>query len=48
MRACAAVSGCGGRQLNHNTLDFSTSVGDIQTRQVLYNLSLILDDPVAI
>jgi hypothetical protein len=56
MRACAAVSvglylfvtGCASTQLNHNTLDLASSVGDIQTQQVLYNLSLILDDPAAI
>jgi hypothetical protein len=56
MRACAAVSvglslfvsGCSSTQLNYNTLDLATSVGDIQTQQVLYNLSIILDDPAAI
>ncbi len=56
MRACAAVSvglylfvsGCASSQLNYNTLDLASSVGDIQTQQVLYNLSLILDDPAAI
>lgn len=56
MRACTAVSvglylfvsGCASSQLNYNTLDLATSVGNIQTQQVLYNLSLILDDPAAI
>ena len=56
MRACAAVSvglyllvsGCASTQLNHNTLELATSVGNVQTQQVLYNLSLILDDPSAI
>jgi hypothetical protein len=56
MRAWAAVSvglylfvaGCASSQLNYNTLDLATSVGNIQTQQVLYNLSLILDDPAAI
>jgi hypothetical protein len=56
MRACGAVSvglyllvsGCASTQLNHNTLELATSVGNIQTQQVLYNLSLILDDPAAI
>jgi hypothetical protein len=52
MRACAAesglylfVSGCASSQLNYNTLDLATSVGGIQTQQVLYNLGLILDGP---
>jgi hypothetical protein len=52
MRACAAVSGlylfvsgCASSQLNYSTLDLATSVGGIQTQQVLYNPSLILDDP---
>jgi len=56
MQACAAVSvglclfvsGCASTQLNYNTLDLATSVGHIQTQEVLYNLSVILDDPAAI
>ncbi len=51
-RACAGlylfVSGCASTQLNYNTLDLATGVGDIQTQQALYNLSVVLDDPAAI
>jgi hypothetical protein len=35
-------------QLNHNTLDLASTVGDLQTQQVLYNLSLIYDNEGAI
>lgn len=35
-------------RLNYDTLDLATSVGDIQTQQALYKLSLILNDPAAL
>jgi len=42
------AGGCASTQLNHNTLDLASTVGDLQTQQVLYNLSLIMDNPGAI
>jgi hypothetical protein len=42
------ISGCASTQLNYNTLDLAESVSDIQTKQVLHNLSLFLDDPSAL
>jgi hypothetical protein len=53
-RAAAVVavillsSGCSSTQLNHNTLDLASTVGDLQTKQVLYNLSLFIDNSGAI
>jgi len=43
-----ALAGCASAQLNLNTLDLASTVGDIQTQQVLYNLSLLRDNPAAI
>ncbi|HEY4406557.1 MAG TPA: hypothetical protein VGN55_18080 [Xanthobacteraceae bacterium] len=42
------VYGCASSQLNTNTLDLASTVGDLQTRQILFNLSLVLDNPGAI
>jgi hypothetical protein len=44
----AALGGCASTQLNYNTLELASTVGDIQTKQVLFNLSLLLDNPGAI
>jgi hypothetical protein len=43
-----ALAGCASTQLNYNTLELASTVGDIQTKQVLFNLSLLLDNPGAI
>jgi hypothetical protein len=42
------LSGCASYQLNQNTLELASTVGDIQTRQVLYNLSQFIDNPGAL
>jgi hypothetical protein len=48
LSAAVALSGCASTQLNHNTLELASTVGDIQTQQVLYNLGLMYDNPAAI
>jgi hypothetical protein len=45
--ACLLLVGCASTQLNYNTLDLGSSVSDLQKKQVLYNLSLFVDDPAA-
>jgi len=48
--SCLSVSGCffTETQLNTDTLDMSTTVADIQERQVINNLIRVIDDPYAI
>src|ERR1700739_2783298 len=49
--SCAAISiltGCASTQLNYITLDVGSTATDLQKRQVLYNLSLFIDDPAAL
>jgi hypothetical protein len=41
------VAACASGQLNSNTLDLASTVGDIQTHQVLFNLSQFIDNPFA-
>jgi hypothetical protein len=38
------ITGCASAQLNFNTLDIASSVSDLYTKQVLINLSRIIDD----
>nr|WP_254803938.1 hypothetical protein [Methylobacterium sp.]USU34562.1 hypothetical protein NG677_23555 [Methylobacterium sp.] len=42
------VSGCASTQLNNNTVELSSSVDDIYTKQTLNNISKFIDDPNAI
>ncbi|WP_407174675.1 hypothetical protein [Bradyrhizobium sp. STM 3562] len=42
------LGGCAGTQLAHNTLDVASTLTDIETRQVLANLSRTIDEPYAI
>ena len=42
------VAGCASTQLNYNTLDLASTVDSLVTRQVLDNLSKIIDNPLAI
>src|SRR5215831_5352205 len=48
MIAVLLLTGCASAQLNYNTLDLASTVGDIQTKQVLFNLSLLHDNRGAI
>jgi hypothetical protein len=45
---CAILGGCAGTQLAYNTLDVASTVIDIETRQVLENLSRTIDQPYAV
>lgn len=42
------MSGCASTQLNFNTVDVTSSVADLMTRQVLSNLGRYIDDPEAL
>ena len=42
------VAGCASTQVNYNTLDLASTVDSLVTRQVLDNLSKIIDNPLAI
>jgi hypothetical protein len=42
------LTGCVAAQMNANALDVASTIGDLQTRQVLQNLSRFIDDPDAI
>jgi hypothetical protein len=42
------LSGCASTQLNNNTLDLASTVGNLQTEQVLNNLSLFFDNPASL
>src|ERR1700753_3163634 len=42
------VAGCASTQLNHNTLDLASTVDSLVTKQVLDNLSKIIDNPLAV
>jgi len=42
------VAGCASKQLNYNTLDLASTVDSLETKQVLDNLSKIIDNPLAI
>jgi hypothetical protein len=42
-----AIAGCASTQLNYNALDLASSVDDLLTSQVVYNLAKFLDDPYA-
>jgi hypothetical protein len=48
MGAAVLMAGCASTQLNYNTLELASSVGNIQTGQVLANLSLFMDNPSAL
>jgi hypothetical protein len=42
------VAGCASTQLNYNTLDLSSNIDSLVTKQALVNLSKFIDDPNAI
>ncbi len=42
------LASCASTQLNYNTLDLASTVGDIQTKQVLFNLALLNGNKAAI
>jgi hypothetical protein len=42
------LAGCASTQLNYNTLDLASTVDSLVTKQVLDNLSKIIDNPLAI
>ena len=42
------LTGCASSQLNYNTLELASTVGNLQTGQVLSNLSLFMDNPAAL
>jgi hypothetical protein len=42
------VCGCASSQLNYNTLELASTVANLQTSQVLTNLSLFMDNPAAL
>ncbi|MGE8131554.1 hypothetical protein ACQKQD_31795 [Methylobacterium sp. NPDC080182] len=44
----AALAGCASAQLNGNTIELSSTVDDIYTKQALNNISKFVDDPNAI
>lgn len=46
--SCLFLSACASEQLNRNTLDLASTAGDLQTRQVLYNLGMFIDNPFAL
>jgi hypothetical protein len=46
--ASVFLASCASLQLNYNTLDVSSSVADLYTRQVLVNLSRFIDEPEAL
>lgn len=46
--AAIHIGGCASTQVNYNTLDLASSVDGLITRQVLDNLSKIIDNPLAI
>jgi len=43
-----SLTACASGQLNFNTLDISSTVGDVYTRETLLNLSKFIDDPHAV
>jgi hypothetical protein len=45
---CWLLGGCAGTQLKYNTLDVASTLTDIHTKQVLENLSRVIDEPYAI
>jgi len=46
---CAALTAaCASTQLNFNTLDIAASVSNVYAKQVLENLSRVIDDPTAL
>ncbi|MDX7952422.1 hypothetical protein P7D22_14720 [Lichenihabitans sp. Uapishka_5] len=42
------MSGCASEQLNYNTVEISSTIGDMYTREMLNNLSRFVDDPNSI
>jgi len=46
--AIILLAGCASTQLNHNTLELASTVGNLQTSQVLANLAMFLDNPAAL
>lgn len=46
--AALLLGGCVSAELDLNTLDLASTVGDLQTRQVLHNLGRFIDDPDSI
>jgi hypothetical protein len=48
LAASTALAGCASSQLNYNTLDISSSLDSLYTKQALTNLSRFIDEPYAI
>ncbi|MBR0685324.1 hypothetical protein JQ594_05315 [Bradyrhizobium manausense] len=42
------LGGCASTQLNYNTIDIANNSDNLLTKQVLYNLSAYLDNPIAV
>jgi hypothetical protein len=42
------LGGCAGTQLKYNTLNVASTLSDIHTKQVLENLSRVIDEPYAV